>query len=126
METLKLYLESYFDLVICSLINLDAFIVAESYEELKMFFTQSSDDIFCSVTTIFYGILMLSFPVFGYMLVKKYQGKFDDDETPEIVGVFMDGVRTDSYHGSMYNIYFLLRRFLTACVLVWVRRFPFF
>ena len=126
METLKLYLECYFDLVICSFINIDAFLEAETKEELKKFFTQSNDDIFCSTLTIFYGVLVFTFPVFGYMLVRKYQGKFDDDETPEIVSVFMDGVRTDTYHGSMYNIYFLLRRFLTAVVLVWVRRYPFF
>ena len=35
METLKLYLESYFDLVICSFINIDAFLEAKNIEELK-------------------------------------------------------------------------------------------
>jgi len=126
METMKLYLECYFDLVICSFINVDAFIVAESKEDLKQFFTRSNDDILCSTITIFYTVLVFAFPVFGFMIVRKYQGKFDDDDVPEIVGVFMDGVRTDTYHGSMYNIYFLFRRFLTAFVLVYVRSFPFF
>ena len=60
------------------------------------------------------------------MVLKRYQGKFDDDDTPDQVGVFTDGVRTDNFHRSMYNLYFILRRFLTACVLVWLRFNPFF
>ena len=126
METLKLYLECYFDLVVCSFINVDAFLMTKNNDELKSFFTESSDDIFCSTLTLFYFVMVLAFPVFVFMILRKFQGKFDHPYIPDIVCVFMDGVKTDDYHSSMYNVYFLGRRFLTAFVLVWLRDYPFF
>ena len=53
IETMKLYLESYFDLAICVFINIDAF--SQKPEELGDFFTRSKSDTMCSVLTVFYG-----------------------------------------------------------------------
>ena len=53
IETIKLYLESYFDLAICAFINLDAFL--QKPEEFGEFFKRSNDDLMCSILTIFYG-----------------------------------------------------------------------
>ena len=80
----------------------------------------------CSVITIFYTILTLTFPIFGYMMVRDHQGRFDDKNISDSVSVFTGGVRTDSYNRSMFNIYFMFRRFLTAVILVCLRFNPFF
>ena len=64
MATLKLYLESYFDLVICSFLNLYAF---GSNGGIAQFWT-TRDDRYCSVMTIIYSIFTITFPA----IVLKY------------------------------------------------------
>ena len=65
--SLKLFLESYFDLAICSLLNLMAFI--EYNDEFSDFFS-SFDDTLCSVFTIVYSILIFMTPLAAFYIIK--------------------------------------------------------
>ena len=64
--TMKLFLESYFDLVMCVLLNLSAFIKTE--DEWSSFFA-TGPDAFCSTITIIYSALVLFFPYICWKVV---------------------------------------------------------
>ena len=63
--TLKLFLESYFDLVICTGLNLTAFYRTSNLEDLKQFFV-TKDDVICSTITILHACLVLFFPIYTF------------------------------------------------------------
>ena len=62
---LKLFLESYFDLTMCALLGVFAFI---EFRSIDVFF-QTRDDIACTVVTIMYCLFVLIFPVYTYKVV---------------------------------------------------------
>ena len=113
--TLKLFLECYFDLVICTAMNITSFTRTKNFEEFKEFF-DTMDDTFCSTLTILHAIFVVVFPLYSFYLIHSNQGKFEKKEG--LLEVLMEGVNPHSYHSSMYTFYFLVRRFLTGIGLV--------
>ena len=119
----KLFLESYFDIVICTFLNLKAFIQKNDMNDFKEFFA-TNDDIMCSTITIFYTCLVVYFPVYAYFKIKFHQDNFDDPDP--FLETLLEGVNPHNYHASMYTVYFLIRRFLTGFGLVVFVANPFF
>ena len=113
--TLKLFLECYFDLVICTGINSTAFIRSKNLEDFKEFF-ETTDDTICSTLVILHVCFLLFFPIYTYHLINTNQEKFEKKEG--LLEVLMEGVDPHCWHASMYSFYFLLRRFLTGIGLV--------
>jgi hypothetical protein len=64
--TFKLFLESYFDIVMCVLLNLFAFFTME--DDLSSFFA-TRDDALCSTITIIYSALVLFFPLMCWIMI---------------------------------------------------------
>jgi hypothetical protein len=119
---LKLILESFFDMVICSMINLSAFI--RNKGEFKDFF-MTGDNIFCSMVTLVHAFLLIFFLAYSCFLIRSW----NIDKQQEIEGllsILMDGVNPHSYHSSMYIVYFMIRRLLTGIGLVVFVKYPIF
>jgi hypothetical protein len=66
--TLRLLMESYFDLSICTFINLIAFYECQSFEEFSTFFSTPTDAI-CSIITMVMFVVILVFPAWIFMRV---------------------------------------------------------
>lgn len=77
VASFKLFLETYFDLVICSSINLFAFYKSANREDLMEFFS-SRDNVICSTITIVYSFLVVFFPIYVFFYIKAQNGKFDN------------------------------------------------
>ena len=122
---LKLFLESYFDICFCAMLNSIAFKESNDHGELSLHFSTLSN-ISCSVITIFYDFALLTFPVYGYLVVKKNFETLETTKTIEKYGIFTEGMRVRNMHQALYNIYFMSRRFITALVLIFLAPFPFF
>ena len=118
----KLFLESYFDIVMCVMLNFYAFITMD--DEWKSFFA-TRDDALCSSITIIYSALILFFPLMCFRMIRKNQGQLDND-LGEFLSVIMEGVNPHNYHASMFTVYFLLRRLATGIVLVALIEYPIF
>ena len=121
--TKKLFLESYFDLVICSFINLTSFLRSKNLEDFREFF-MTRDDLVCSTITFLHTCFILFFPVYAYHIITLNQGKFHRMEG--MLEILMEGVGPRDYHSSMYTVYFLIRRLLTGFGLVVFVEYPFF
>ena len=69
VSTIKLFLESFFDLTICTAINLTSFSRSKNKLDFMEFFG-TRDDIICSTITILYACLVLFFPIYTYKMIK--------------------------------------------------------
>ena len=112
----KLFLESYFDLSICGILGVFAFI---EFDSIDVFF-QSRDDIACTVLTILYTFFVLIFPVYTYRRVKSNFKRLFTKKTQKWYGYIIEDVSTKSVDQSLYNVYFMLRRFMLAVVLIFM------
>ena len=66
----KLILESYFDVSICTFINLLAFMESRNLEEFYLFFT-TIDDAFCSTIVLIHIVLVIFLPMFCHYIQKE-------------------------------------------------------
>jgi hypothetical protein len=66
----KLYMESYFDLIFCTLINLAALMENKSMISFEQFFA-TRNDIICSIITLFYAVMTIIFPLYGLIMIIK-------------------------------------------------------
>ena len=121
---LKLFMESYFDLAFCALMNFLSFYTNEEYNLGDYFHTV--DDVFCSVITFVYFMLIIIFPVWGYKLIVNNQEDLENPDIADKIDVFIEDVRTDTKHRSLFNIYFLVRRLFSVIVLIYMDSLPFF
>lgn len=77
-------LESYFDMSLCSFINLCAFIESKNKEEFFEFFS-TWDNIMCSGIAIVHIILVILLPIFCHYIQTKNFGteyNFEDEQSP--------------------------------------------
>ena len=114
---IKFYMESYFDIIFCTFINLAAFIECASIVEFKTFFKKPLD-IACSTITIFYAILTIMFPLYGGILIYYNRNRLEKKKINVQLEVYLEGIRLDSLSAAMYNILFLIRRFMTGFVIM--------
>lgn len=114
--TLKLYLESYFDLTMGIMMGLSAF---EKYG-LHEFF-QSRDDIFCSFLTFVFAVFALLFPLsVRYYLVKNFEGTLEPEKV-KYLEVFYSNCHGKTMKSNLYEFYFLFRRFLSMSVIIFMQ-----
>lgn len=109
--------------MICTVINLTAFVKAKNAKDLAEFFG-TRDDAVCSTITILYTCFLVYFPVYAYKYIMFYSGKYDSKDA--ILEVLMEGVYPRGYHSAMYTVYFLVRRLMTGILLVLFVDYPFF
>jgi len=121
----KLFIESYFDLCFGVAINLLAFLELQTFQDLEPFFGTPLD-ITCSIFVITYALLLVLFPLYGFVAIYKNQGNLDKKEVYRSLEPFLEGVKLNYLHSSMYNVYFLLRRLFTGFGLVMLNAYPYF
>ena len=66
--TYKLFLESYFDIVMCVMLNMFAFFNMED-EWFSFFYTL--DDAFCSTITVVFSTFIIFFPFISWYMIDK-------------------------------------------------------
>ena len=66
----KLYMESYFDLIFCTLINVAALLESKDIKVFEQFFA-TRNDIVCSIITLFYAFMSIVFPIYGLVMILK-------------------------------------------------------
>ena len=69
-------MESYFDLVICTMINILALYQTKNSQEFMSFF-ESPLDSACSTMAIIYSFLFFAYPIWGAAKIIMNQGKLD-------------------------------------------------
>ena len=121
----KLFMESYFELAIFTLINIIAMIKSGQSGNIEEFF-DSPIEIVCSVLVFLMIILFIIYPIYGAVMIHKNQGYLWTKKAQVTLKPFLEGLKLHSYHPSMYNVYFLIRRLITAFILVISQNFPFF
>ena len=91
---LKLFMESYFDLAFCALLNFLSFYANKDYTIAAYF--QTNEDIACSTITFIYFVIIFVFPLYGYILIMKNLDDHGNLRSSEKVEVFIEDVRTDT------------------------------
>ena len=89
---LKLFLESYFDICFCAMLNSIAFKESADIDELPLHYSTLSN-IWCSIATIFYDFALITFPVYGYLIIRDNFDTLGTATTTEKYGIFYDGIR---------------------------------
>jgi len=72
--------------------------------------------------------MVFLFPIYGYIKVKKHfnEGSLDTAEVKSNIGIFYDGIKIKTWSTTVFNFLFMIRRYLTVSVLVWLVDYPFF
>jgi hypothetical protein len=124
-RSVKLFMESYFDLTFACSVNVLAFMEVRNLKGLEPFFGTPLD-IACSVIVIIYACLLVFFPLYGLVTIWKNQGMLDKKEIYRSLQPFLEGLKLNRFHSSMYNVYFLLRRLASGFSLVMLNKYPYF
>ena len=123
----KLILESYFDVSICSFINLLAFMESRNAMEFYEFF-RTYDDIMCSIIVLVHILLVILLPIFCHYIQKNACGTvydFEEEKSPWLP-IIQEDIRQDNLVSSLYTVIFLYRRLVTSIVLVFLVKTPLF
>lgn len=75
-NSVKLFMESYFDLIFCAALNLWALVQCKDRLELESFFSTPLD-VIASSLTILYMLLLVAYPIYGFVVVHTNQGKLE-------------------------------------------------
>jgi len=120
---LKLFLEAYFDITICCMIQLVAFGENDPNSTNSELFAGSN--MISSVLAIVYLVFIITFPsYFGYKIVTNFT-MLEDKRNKTKFRFMLQDSRIATKATSLYNIFFLARRFGTVIVLVFFEFWPF-
>jgi hypothetical protein len=89
-EVFKLFLESYFDLVLCALLNYLSF---EKDGKGIYNFTETFDDSLCTSITVVYLVLLLVAPFYGLYKIWRSRDELQTLEDNPNMEVFIDGIK---------------------------------
>lgn len=91
-------------------------------------FFETSDDIFDSVLTLVYLLLLALFPIFIFVKLRTgfRQQILKDNKFSSVYGLLYSDLRLTNIHRVNYNAYFVARRMAMALTLVQLEQFPFF
>jgi hypothetical protein len=116
-ETVKIFLESYFDLALCAALNWVSFFRdADSFSE----FLDTFDDSLCTFMTLIHIFLLLIAPFYGFYMIKKHKKELGVLEDNPNMEVYIDGIKLKNLYQAMYNVFFMFRRLITIIVLVFM------
>lgn len=110
-------MESYFDLVLCTVLNTYTLCRSSDKAELLSFFTGTSN-ILNNIIGSVCMLLVLYFPIYSFRVIKGNFGNLQTKKIKDRYEIFYDGIRTNTMLRAQYNTIFLLRRFITVLVLV--------
>jgi len=122
--TLKLFLEAYFDLILCGFLMFLVISGSEGkdYDE----FFKGFNNRFCFALTVFYAVSLFIFPFFG--IYKIYRGskneELDSDEFQEKYNYLISDLNLSKFSTSMYHMFFVCNRIIIAITLVFMRSLP--
>jgi hypothetical protein len=102
-RSIKLFMESYFDLTFACSVNVLAFMEVRNLKGLEPFFGTPLD-IACSVIVIIYACLLVFFPLYGLVTIWKNQEILDKKEMYRSLQPFLEGLKLNRFHSSMYNV----------------------
>jgi hypothetical protein len=121
-ENQKLFLESYFDIAICTIINFYAFWSREDNDGQGILaFMNTSDDIFCTLMTLIHLALLVLFPLLGAVGIYRNFRQLKDDKVSEKYKIFLDGNKTKTKNQALFTIFFIVRRVLSVFALIYFR-----
>jgi hypothetical protein len=122
--TLKLFLEGYFDLILCAFLMFLAISTSDGkdYDE----FFKGFNNRFCFSLTVFYAISLFIFPIFG--IYKIYVGSkwkiLDSDDFQHSYNYLVSDLNLSKFSTSMYHMFFICNRIIIATTLVFMRSLP--
>jgi hypothetical protein len=122
---LKLFMESYFDVCFCVLINLIGFKEALDTGTIGDHFATWYDFINSSAT-IFYSVVLVMFPWHAFKVIYANFEALSTDRMLEEFGIYYEDYRTKTRATALYNVFFMVRRLVTSLILVFMRHLPFF
>lgn len=115
---IKLMMESQLLLSFCAVLNMVALARASEEGTLGLHFS-SVGDVISSISTIFYVLVLVLFPGWGfYSIIKNKDSLNTVSMRKKAFSVFTDNLRTGSLGQSLFNVFFLLRRVITVLILV--------
>jgi hypothetical protein len=121
----KLFLESYYDLVLCVALGMSAFFGCKNFEEFTQFWT-TFEDVLCSSLTILFFILVIAFPLYGYAKIRANQDHLTEPDFKDKFAVYIEDINMDSYYSSMYTILFMARKLIMISVFVLLNKYIYF
>lgn len=93
---LRLFMESYFDLAICSALGTYAFAEVEDFSEFGEFWSNRSN-IWNSTVTILGAVGCIIFPCWAYLTIKKNFKTLDHKENRENFGMLYEEQKIDKF-----------------------------
>jgi hypothetical protein len=122
---IKLFLESYFDICFCCVINMIAFVEALQTNTIGDHFATWYDAV-NSASTLMYTVLLFYFPLHVYRVITDNFEGLELEVIKDQYGLYYEDYRTKTKAQALYNVFFLQRRLLTTLILVFVKHVPFF
>ena len=119
--TAKLFMESYFDLAMCTCMNTLAVYRSKDSADF-MENLHGRDNILNFVICAICVVWIFYFPIFVYNIIRRNYNNLDRREIKREYKIYYEDLRTENFHSANYNTYFLIRRFITVYVLVFMTR----
>jgi hypothetical protein len=118
-------MESYFDLLFCFFLNaILLYRVKDDPQELNEYFTGFPNNL-SSYTTLIYGIALIIFPIYGYIVIRCWLKSLEKEEMKANHGFLYEDIKTNKFSTALFNITFLIRRVITVLILIFVGDYPF-
>jgi hypothetical protein len=92
-------------------------------DQFHLFFVGPAN-IMNSVLTIFYVFTLLSYLIYSHSMVAKNFKDIEKKHVANKLEPFIEGTNHGSFHGAMFNVYFMYRKLLTVLILVLLEKLP--
>jgi hypothetical protein len=122
-NSVKFFIEDYFAMMFAIAVNLMAFIEFSRKLKIDELFKKPWDKA-NSILTIVLAIVFIAIPSYGFIAIHRNQGKLSSKKVYNKLEAYIEGIRLDSYHSSMFNVYFLARRLFSGLFLVFFNKYP--
>lgn len=118
----KLFLESYYDVVMCSIINTIAFKDSKNYDEFKEHWN-SFDNVLNSTVTCTCLLLIFVFPIYGFVSIVKHRKSLEFQAFIVENRVFLEDVSQRTVINSLYTIFFLARKAIMIMIFIFLNEY---
>ena len=122
---LRLAMECYFELAMCTFLNLEAFKVCSTWQEFKVY-VSTPDDILSSALTLVTLVIVVLFPIGVYYKITTKFDQLGQRSSIEKYGPLFDEFRLETKASAAYQVIFMTRRLLIVMVLVLLRNYTFY
>ena len=111
-----LFLESYFDLGMCSIMGMSSFWFWTDHSFAEYWI--SPEDILCSSLTFLFTGMFVGFPIYAYRGIKDNFKELSAPIVRKRYEYLYENNKVGTIHQALYNVYFIVRRFLVCIILV--------